>query len=1056
MLPNVEQWIASLRQYGLFSPQPDSPLDPREFQTSLKENTRRFLFPIFLLLALHYLAITAFRLVYLPDEHALHLLFLSTVPLLFFMGLAIWVKKHTLQIHRLYPVMTFAFLVLLLECTLHLHITQEPFQSTNFALIILGIGCLFLSLPWFIFNLALVFLAWASASYAFSPTLFFHYFFMLFASTLLAGIVFVSRYRSALHKYQVIHQLSLAHQSLKHRAEEVEQSTREIQTQIKERQKYEFLLRQFIHNAPAPIAMLDRQFNILLYSKRWIEDFQLPEKDLSGQSLDQIFSHIPTQWKNALNNALLGEMFSCEEDRFFRPEGKTEWIRWEIRPWRQADGSIGGAVMFVELITEQKQAETSLQHSNHLLQALTNAQANFITHVEPRALFNDLLRNLLDLTQSEYGFIGEVLHTNTGAPYLKTYSISNIAWNKETLDFYEDNMPNGLEFHNMNTLFGWVITHKATMISNNPSADFRAGGLPGGHPPLRAFLGIPFFGGDKMIGMIGIANRPGGYNEDIVNYLQPFLATCSNIIEAHKNNQRRETAEKALRDSEAKIRTILDNVVDAIVTIDESGAITSVNPAVETTFGYRPEELIGRNVNILMPSPFAEEHGQYITNYLQSGIRKVIGYGREAVAKRKDGSTFPIDLAVSEMDLEGRQNFIGILRDITERKEAEEHLTRISKAVESSSDAIFLGDKDGIPIYLNHAFIKRFGYSLHELLEQDLQSLFVHSNVKSKMQGLLHNNLTWNSEEEMRTKNGDMLTVDLRMDSIHDETGKVLGIIGILTDITKRKLTERALEERVVFEQFVTTISTKFINLPVHKIDSGIHDAIKAIGEYTGADRCLIFLYSDNLEYIEEVFEWGASNTPSVKEQFIGVHSNRYPWWNQQIRNKEFVYVRNTNQLPPEAEAEKATLASINATSLIAVPLMQDRDMIGFFGFHSIGREQDWTVDTILLLKILGEIFVNAIKRKKAENALRKSEESLQDFLDNANDLIQSVSPDGKFIYVNRAWQEALGYTEKEASQLTIFDIIHPESMDHCKILFQQVLQGENLLGLETKFLTKS
>lgn len=125
-------------------------------------------------------------------------------------------------------------------------------------------------------------------------------------------------------------------------------------------------------------------------------------------------------------------------------------------------------------------------------------------------------------------------------------------------------------------------------------------------------------------------------------------------------------------ESGERLRAVLDAAVDAIVTIEESGTIESVNPATERVFGYRREELVGRNVSMLMPSPYRDEHDHYIARYLGTGEARVIGIGREVEAQRRDGSVFPADIAVSEVRLPDRRLFTGIVRDLTERREMEE------------------------------------------------------------------------------------------------------------------------------------------------------------------------------------------------------------------------------------------------------------------------------------------------------------------------------------------------------------------------------------------------
>ena len=136
--------------------------------------------------------------------------------------------------------------------------------------------------------------------------------------------------------------------------------------------------------------------------------------------------------------------------------------------------------------------------------------------------------------------------------------------------------------------------------------------------------------------------------------------------------------ENALQESEARMRAILQTAVDAIITIDERGIIESVNPAGEEMFGYKASELIGENVRILMPSPYREEHDGYIANYCRTGRAKIIGIGREVVGQRRNGTSFPMDLAVSEVRFGDKRLFTGFVRDLTDRKSLEQEVLNIS------------------------------------------------------------------------------------------------------------------------------------------------------------------------------------------------------------------------------------------------------------------------------------------------------------------------------------------------------------------------------------------
>lgn len=128
---------------------------------------------------------------------------------------------------------------------------------------------------------------------------------------------------------------------------------------------------------------------------------------------------------------------------------------------------------------------------------------------------------------------------------------------------------------------------------------------------------------------------------------------------------------RRLSAAEARLRAILHAAVDAIVTIDQRGIIDSVNPTTERMFGYSSDELIGRNVRMLMPTAYREHHDDYLQRYLATGQPQIIGIGREVEAERKDGSVFPVDLAVSEFEIAGKRMFTGLIRDISDRRAAE-------------------------------------------------------------------------------------------------------------------------------------------------------------------------------------------------------------------------------------------------------------------------------------------------------------------------------------------------------------------------------------------------
>ena len=138
-------------------------------------------------------------------------------------------------------------------------------------------------------------------------------------------------------------------------------------------------------------------------------------------------------------------------------------------------------------------------------------------------------------------------------------------------------------------------------------------------------------------------------------------------------------AQSMLEEREARLRSVLETAPDAIITIDARGSVQSFSIAAEKLFGYSAGEVIGRNISMLMPSPYRERHDGYIERYLRTGERHIIGIGREVEARRKDGTIFPIELAVGEVKLDGTHIFTGFIRDLTARARMEEDLRQAQK-----------------------------------------------------------------------------------------------------------------------------------------------------------------------------------------------------------------------------------------------------------------------------------------------------------------------------------------------------------------------------------------
>jgi PAS domain S-box-containing protein len=251
--------------------------------------------------------------------------------------------------------------------------------------------------------------------------------------------------------------------------------------------------------------------------------------------------------------------------------------------------------------------------------------------------------------------------------------------------------------------------------------------------------------------------------------------------------------EAALRASEARSDAIVQTAVDGIITIDEQGTIASFNPAAERLFGYRADDVIGQNVRLLMPVPYREEHDGYLARYLQTGEPRIIGIGREVRAQRRDGTTFPIALAVSEMHLDGRRMFTGIIHDLTERVRMEGALRQHALLLDSTYDPIFAWDEQRGIVLWNQGCERLYGFPPAEALGRSshalLQTVFPVS-IEAFTTALGRDGY-WSGELQHTTRDGRQVLVESRFQVVTMDDRQV--ILEIVRDITGRKQAEAAL-----------------------------------------------------------------------------------------------------------------------------------------------------------------------------------------------------------------------------------------------------------------------
>lgn len=266
-------------------------------------------------------------------------------------------------------------------------------------------------------------------------------------------------------------------------------------------------------------------------------------------------------------------------------------------------------------------------------------------------------------------------------------------------------------------------------------------------------------------------------------------------------------------DHKKQLEAVLNSVIDAIITIDTRGTVLSFNTAAEKIFGYPAIEVMGKNVKLLMPEPYFSNHDSYLANYLRTGHKKVLGIGREAIGKRRDGSTFPIDLAVTEVVQADNRYFVGVVKDITEKRQAQEtlltNLETINKSREEFLDVlnqlrqgIVMFDLKGQITFLNTAAQKIFNRKIKDCLGLYWADILPYG--RSSIDRLHQLLVSDNDGEKVKTTNrapdGTVTCHEFEVLNASSDLSRRFFLISDLSDIYTLR---QRLDERYAFQQLI-------------------------------------------------------------------------------------------------------------------------------------------------------------------------------------------------------------------------------------------------------------
>jgi PAS domain S-box-containing protein len=412
-----------------------------------------------------------------------------------------------------------------------------------------------------------------------------------------------------------------------------------------------------------------------------------------------------------------------------------------------------------------------------------------------------------------------------------------------------------------------TIDDEQRIVLFNKGAEvmFRCSGEQALGKRLDAFIPERFRAGHrqhvKNFGHTGVTRRtmcsPGvlfGLRADGTEF--PIEATISQVGDDGEKFFTVVLRDVTARVSEEHAKIVLQSVSDALIAIDEKSQILSANPGTERVFGYTSQELVGRELMMLMPDYLRHMHRAAVERYLDTGKKHLSWERVELPGLHKDGHEIPLEVSFGEYVQDGKHVFVGTIRDITERKRAEKAHAQLAAIVDSSNDAIYSKSLDGIVTTWNKAAERLFGYSADEIVGKPSSILFPADKIEEEryiLNQIRHVEKVPLHESVRIAKNGRVLHVGVTVSPIRDAQGKVIGASSIARDLTQMKMAEQALrnaEKLAVAGTMAATVAHE-INTPLEAV-ANIHFLIEC-GELTEAAREFLHRAQEEVKKIGQI-----------------------------------------------------------------------------------------------------------------------------------------------------------------------------------------------------------
>jgi len=560
-------------------------------------------------------------------------------------------------------------------------------------------------------------------------------------------------------------------------------------------------------------------------NERWCEMLGYAPEEVvlvGGVWMDWVHPQDLSRLKSALGPGRKTPMPQCDvEFRMRHRQGHWVWIHSRGQVVEQdAQGMPTRVAGTHSDITLRKKTEHVREQQTRMLQAISSAHDLFLGGGDTRAVFEGLLAELLNLTQSGYGFVGEVLYDTGSQPFIKAHAITNIAWDQATRQLYADNLATGMEFHNLKTLFGAALLSGEPVISNEPAVDHRKGGIPNGHPSLDSFLGIPIHQGNELVAMIGLANKPGGYSQADVDFLAPLSRTIGHLVGAWRSDRERQRAQAALRQTgdllalqTESLEVTLDSINQGICTLEADGRISVINRRLQDILEL-PEDLIRPGLTAKDVHQFQCARGDFGDDFdlVDADARQYVRVGGGASLMESPELYLRTTRSGRTLEIQSRRlpdgGMVRTFTDITQSVQIQAELAkseaRFRGLTELSSDWYWEQDEHYRFLRLDGEFVEMTG--LPKNAYEGMTRWEIGAENLTDVQWAAHRadldtRRTFRDFEICRRNpEGNLYWISVSGTPIFDEAGVFQGYRGVGRNITENKKAEDQIERLAFFD----------------------------------------------------------------------------------------------------------------------------------------------------------------------------------------------------------------------------------------------------------------